>query len=168
MDWEIREYRETDDFAAVRACLVELQEFERNLDARVPAGDAIADAYLDGLFRRCARFAGQLFVAEADGAIVGFVSVLGSCRSDAPDDDPEPFAYVDDLVVMPLYRGRGYGRALLSQAERYATALGRRTLRLRVKGGNHSARDFYARAGYAEYEVVLEKQVVGGNRSADA
>jgi hypothetical protein len=42
-----------------------------------------------------------------------------------------------------------------------AAARGRLTLRLRVKGGNHPAREFYARAGYREYEVELEKQVDG-------
>jgi hypothetical protein len=31
-------------------------------------------------------------VAEVDGRVVGFVSVLGACRSDAPDDDPTAFA----------------------------------------------------------------------------
>jgi GNAT superfamily N-acetyltransferase len=155
----VREYFAPDDQPSVRMCLIELQEFERTLDPRVPPGAAIADAYLDGLFRRCDQFAGQLFVAEADGRVVGFVSVLGACRPDAPDDDAAPFAYVDDLVVLPKHRGQGHGQALLGRAEAYAAAQGRSALRLRVKGGNHPARGFYARAGYAEYEVELEKQL---------
>jgi ribosomal protein S18 acetylase RimI-like enzyme len=159
MDMTVREYRDADDLQAVRMCLIELQDFERTLDPRLPAGATIADAYLEGLFRRCDQFAGKLFVAEAHGSVVGFVSVLGNCRSEAPDDDAELFAYVDDLVVLPPYRGQGYGRSLLGRAEAYAAAQGRSTLRLRVKGGNHSARKFYDRAGYGEYEVELEKQV---------
>jgi ribosomal protein S18 acetylase RimI-like enzyme len=155
----VREYRDAEDFLGVRTCLIELQEFERSLDARLPAGATIANAYLEGLFRRCDQFTGKLFVAETDSRVVGFVSVLASCRSEAPDDDAGPFAYVDDLVVLPQYRGQGYGRALLDRAEAYAAAHGRSTLRLRVKGDNHSARGFYARAGYGEYEVELEKQV---------
>jgi GNAT superfamily N-acetyltransferase len=155
----VREYCAPDDLPAVRMCLIELQEFERALDPRVPPRATIADAYLDGLFRRCDQLAGQLFVAEADGRVVGFVSVLGACRSDAPDDDAAPFAYVDDLVVLPTHRGHGHGQALLGRAEAYASAQGRSTLRLRVKGGNHPARGFYAHAGYAEYEVELEKQL---------
>jgi GNAT superfamily N-acetyltransferase len=155
----VREYRARDDLPAVRMCLIELQEFERTLDPRVPPGATIADAYLEGLFRRCDQFAGQLFVAEADRRVVGFVSVLGACRSDAPDDDAALFAYVDDLVVLPRHRGQGHGQALLGRAEAYAAAQGRSTLRLRVKGGNHRARGFYGRAGYAEYEVELEKQL---------
>jgi len=155
----VREYRPADDLPAIRTCMVELQEFERSLDSRLPAGVRIADLYLDGLLRRCEQFAGRLFVVEVDSRVVGFVSVLGACRSDAPDDDPTEFAYVDDLVVLPTYRGHGYGRALLSAAEAYAAACGRTTLRLRVKGGNRPARDFYTRAGYTEYELELEKQL---------
>jgi ribosomal protein S18 acetylase RimI-like enzyme len=155
----IRDYRPRDDLPAVRTCLIELQEYERALDPRLPPGPAIADGYLDGLVRRCASLMGQIFVAEVESGVVGFVSVLTECSSDAPDDDPTPFAYVDDLVVLPGHRGRGYGRALLSRAEEYAAARGRSTLRLRVKGDNRAARGLYARSGYLEYEVELEKRL---------
>jgi GNAT superfamily N-acetyltransferase len=67
---------------------------------------------------------------------------------------------VDDLVVLPEHRGHGYGRALLARAEAYAAALGRTTLRLRVKGGNLPARAFYAGAGYTEYEIELQKEIL--------
>jgi GNAT superfamily N-acetyltransferase len=157
---EIREYQANADFPAVRTCLIELQEFERALDPRLPPGATVADLYLEGLFRRCDQFAGRLFVVEAAGRVVGFVSVLAACRSDEPDDAPVPFAYVDDLVVLPHHRGLGYGRALLDRAETYAAAHGQTTLRLRVKGGNKVARKFYAQAGYSEYEVEVEKQLV--------
>ena len=91
---------------------------------------------------------------------MGFVSVLGACRSEEPDDDPAPFAYVDDLVVLPDHRGRGHGRALLGRAEAYAVACGRSSLRLRVKGANGQARAFYARGGYVEYELELERRLL--------
>ena len=156
----IRDFRHPNDLPAVRMCVIELQEHERALDPRVPPGPAIADAYLDGLFLRCDRLEGRLFVAEADGQVVGYVSVLAACRSDAPDDDSAPYAYVEDLVVLPNHRGRGLGRALLGRAEAYAASRGRSTVRLRVKGGNGTARGFYARGGFAEYEVELEKRLV--------
>ena len=110
-----------------------------------------------GLPRR--RFDGRLFVPEVDRRVVGYVSVLGACRSDSPDDDPAPFGYVDDLVVLPKYRGQGYGYALLNRAEAYVAAQGRPTIRLRAKGGNRAARGFYARAGYVDYEIELEKPI---------
>jgi hypothetical protein len=63
----VRDYHATDDLPAVRTCLIELREFERTLDPRVPEGATIADAYLDGLLRRCDRCAGRLFVIEVGG-----------------------------------------------------------------------------------------------------
>jgi ribosomal protein S18 acetylase RimI-like enzyme len=167
MEMLVRPYRADPDFRAVRECLIELQEFERVLDPRLPSGAAMADVYLAGLFRRVDQFKEQLLVAEDAGGVVGFVSVLGACRSEAPDDAPAPYAYVDDLVVLPIHRGRGYGAALLERAEAYAAALGQATLRLRVKGGNQLARSFYAGAGYAEYEIELEKRL-SGRPTADA
>jgi ribosomal protein S18 acetylase RimI-like enzyme len=143
----------------VRECLIALQEFERALDPRLPSGAAMADAYMAELFRRVDQSMGQLFVVDDAGDVVGFVSVLGASRSDAPDDEAVPFAYVHDLVVLPTHRGRGYGAALLQRAEAYAATLGRATIRLRVKGGNRLARSFYARAGYAEHEIELEKRL---------
>jgi ribosomal protein S18 acetylase RimI-like enzyme len=154
----IRDFLAT-DHPAVRACFIELQDFERALDSRLPTGRSIADAYLEGLMRRCAAHAGRIFVSEALGRVVGFVSVLGAVASDAPDDDPAPFAYVDDLVVLPGYRHQGHGRALLERAEAYAIASGRSSLRLRVKGRNQLARAFYVSAGFADYELELEKRL---------
>jgi len=147
------------DLPGVRACFIELQNVERALDSRIPDGASIADAYLEGLRHRCGLYAGRLFVAEEEGRLIGFVSVLGACIPDSPDDGSTPFAYVDDLVVVEAYRGRGVGQALLRRAEAHATACGRSFLRLRVKGGNQPARDFYARAGFTEYEVELEKRL---------
>jgi ribosomal protein S18 acetylase RimI-like enzyme len=148
------------DLPAVRACFIELQDFERALDPRLPTGSGIADLYLEGLMRRCAAHAGRLFVSEEGGRVVGFVSVLAAVASDSPDDDPAPFAYVDDLVVLPDYRRQGHGRGLLERAVAYAIASGRSSLRLRVKGRNQQARAFYAEAGFAEYELELEKRLL--------
>lgn len=154
----IRDYRQA-DYSAVRDCFIELQEVERALDARVPPGGSVADVYLRTLFERNEQLDGRIFVAEADGRVIGYTSVLGTCRSDGPEDDPAPYAYVDDLVVLPEFRGQGHGHALLRRAERYAAGWGRSVLRLCVKGDNRTAREFYDRAGFSEYELVLERQL---------
>ncbi len=154
----VRDYRPA-DYPAVRDCFIELQEVERALDARVPPGASIAEVYLRGLLERCETMNGRIFVAEADGRVAGYACVLGTFHSDAPDDDPTPCAYLDDLVVLPEFRGLGHGRALLQRAEAYATRWGRSVLRLSVKSGNQNARAFYARAGFSEYELLLERQL---------
>jgi ribosomal protein S18 acetylase RimI-like enzyme len=156
---QIRECNLDRDLPALRACAIELQDFERALDPRLPEGDKMADAYLEEVFDRARKFAGKFFVAEIDGQVVGLVSVLGACQLEEPSETPAPFAYVDDLLVLPKHRGQGIGKALLAEAEGYAKRCGRASIRLCVKGGNHQARAFYAKAGYGEYELELEKRL---------
>jgi len=68
-------------------------------------------------------------VYEADGRVVGFLSLVGN--------------EVGGIFVDPDYQGRGVGRALMDSVSR-----GRVTLELDVFEANHSARGFYAAYGF--------------------
>jgi GNAT superfamily N-acetyltransferase len=86
-----------------------------------------------------ARFAeqpGLLLVAEAAGELVGVL--LGSLQGDA--------VLVGELVVVPEWRGRGVGRALVREIERAALAAGKPQLRL---GSAEGAEGFYVRQGFS-------------------
>jgi GNAT superfamily N-acetyltransferase len=155
----IREANLESDRPALRECAVELQDFERALDPRLPKGEQMTDAYLDEVFERARKFEGKFFVAEIDGRVVGLATVLGACRLEEPSETTAPFAYLDDLLVLAQYRGQGVGKALLAKAEEYARQCGRASIRLCVKGGNYRARAFYTEAGYGEYELELEKRL---------
>jgi hypothetical protein len=48
-DYEPRHHQQ------LRACMVELQDFERCLEPALPEGEQMADAYLAFLFEKCAR-----------------------------------------------------------------------------------------------------------------
>ena len=60
----VREYHRDADFEGIRACLIELQEFERRIDRRMPAGDEIANAYISEALAKCAECHGRIFVAD--------------------------------------------------------------------------------------------------------
>ncbi len=156
---KIRELEPARDGAAVRACFVELQEYERTIHPGMPPGDAVADAYIELMHRRCREFDGLVLVAELDGAVVGFVTVWRRFRSSEPDDDPREHGFVSDLVVAAAHRGQGIGRALLRAAEIRARDAGAQTLRLWVKAGNATARSLYAAEGFVESEICLEKSI---------
>lgn len=155
----IRDYDALRDPAAVRACFVALQEFEHQLDAAAPRGDAIADAYLDRMFARCTTWSGRAFVAELDGAVVGFVCVWGRVPPQEPDEPQADYAYVSDLVVLAAWRRRGIGRALLERAEAYARSLGMDTIGIGVMAGNREARALYEARDYREVHVELRKSL---------
>jgi len=42
----VREFDRDADFDGMRACLIELQDFERRIDPRKPAGDETAVAHI--------------------------------------------------------------------------------------------------------------------------
>ena len=152
----IRDYDPARDRAAVRACFAELQDVERGLEPAMPSGDAVADAYLDFMLARCAEWDGAVMVAEEDGAVVGFICVWAR----VPPDDPSEVrfsAHVSDLVVLPAWRGRGIGRALLARGEAYARSRGAERLRIGVLAKNEDARRLYAASGFREVYVLLTK-----------
>jgi len=101
----IRDYDPSRDSHVLRACFVDLQDFERRLDLRIPPGEQIADSYLDLMFQRCREFEGVVLVADVDRVMVGFVTILTRYCSSEPDDDPRAHGFVTDLVVLAAHRG---------------------------------------------------------------
>ena len=128
---EIRRYA-AGDAASCRACIVQRQEAERQIDSRLRRGEDIADEYLEQMHARCREYAGIILVAVAADEIVGLVMVLVRVPFDNLDEPPGEYAIVAELVVRDAYRRRGIGAALLRAAERYARALGRASSRERV------------------------------------
>ena len=155
----IRDFDAARDREALRRCFVELQDFERTLDPRLPAAEQIADAYLALMLARCRDFAGVVLVAEVEGAVVGFVTIWTRYRSTEPDDDPTAHAYVSDLAVSAAHRRRGIGRSLLRAAEARAHAAGAAWVRISVLASNSAAISLYAVAGFQDFEIVLEKRL---------
>jgi len=153
----IREYRPDQDARQLRACFVGLQNFERGLEPALPEGEAVADTYLASMFARCTEWCGKVFVAVVDGVVIGFVSVWAKVPHTELDEAPMAYAYVSDLVVLPTYRGRGLGRALLRQAEAYTRAQGATVLKIGVLTKNVVARQLYRDCGFTDYRVELVK-----------
>jgi GNAT superfamily N-acetyltransferase len=84
-----------------------------------------------------------VYVAEADGSLMGWVHVFvnHSLLADMP-------AEVAGLVVDENHRGHGVGRVLMEQAERWAQERGCRSVRLRSNVLRSRAHTFYERLGY--------------------
>lgn len=107
------------------------------------AASALAHPFLSEAFLASERHAipnvylpaTETWVVEVDGAVCGFLSLIGA----APDTE------VGAIFVDPAFHGRGAGRALMDRAR--AT---RGPLMLRVFEANAVGRRFYARYGFVE------------------
>ena len=60
---------------------------------------------------------------------------------------------IHDMVVLPEYRGRGIGLAMLDFIESEARARGACKLTLEVLQGNEAAKRVYSKKGYATYQL---------------
>jgi len=154
---QIRECVAPEDLDGLRRCVIELQDYERGLDASMPTGASVADRLLERMHSECEKNAGRIFVADCAGQVVGYCCVWGSFHSGDVEEAPRRYALVTDLVVLPEHRHNGTGAALIEAAECYARACGVRFIRVSVLGSNEAARGFYAARGFTAHEILLEK-----------
>jgi ribosomal protein S18 acetylase RimI-like enzyme len=69
--------------------------------------------------------------------------------------------WVNYLAVSPDYRGRGYGRALMTRIEELLLAMGCPKLNIQVRATNAQVLEFYREIGYAQDDVVsLGKRLI--------
>ena len=141
----------------LRACVIELQDFERAFDDRMPVGVDIVDEYTRYMLERCRRCDGQVLVALSGDDVAGFATVLTKVRSQSPDDGQFEYGLVSNLVVAERYRGQGIGRMLLIEAERHARACDVKWLRIGVLADNIAADGLYESMGFRRLYVEREK-----------
>jgi ribosomal protein S18 acetylase RimI-like enzyme len=155
---DIRAYDPAADYPALRACFIELQSFERQFEPSMPSPEEAVDPYLADMLEHCAASSGQVFVAEQDGVIVGFICLMARVEPDL-DDSLEPYSYFSDLIVRAAYRGCGIGRRLMAAAEAAARAAKTKRLKVGVLVANKRAYDFYRGGGFREFTIQLVKDL---------
>ena len=109
---------------------------------------------------RAALVRGDLFVAEANGRIVGAAIINqiqvdayagAAWQYDAPDDE---VMVLHTLVISPQEAGKGYGKAFVAFYEEYALLHGCPYLRMDTNEKNTRARAMYKGLGYAEIGIA--------------
>ena len=121
--------------------------------------EGIAEERLVAQFERAlANPCFRAFVAEEGGTVKGLVTLwLRECLSHGG-----PVALVDELMVAESERGRGLGSQLLEHALAYCRQQGCVEVEISTEAENAAARQFYARHGFEETGVLLEREFEGG------
>ncbi len=146
-----------DDIPAVAAIYDEIHSEEEK-------GDIIVgwerDVYPTEQTALSALAAGELFVEESDGVVVGAAIInqkqvdvykYGSWSVDAADDE---VMVLHTLVISPGAGGKGLGLEFVRFYEDYAILNGCRYLRMDTNERNSRARAMYSRLGYREVGIV--------------
>jgi ribosomal-protein-alanine N-acetyltransferase len=80
----------------------------------------------------------QYLVAEVDGKIIGY------CGLWVIIDE----AHITNIALLPQYRGKGLGEALLRNVMQYALEHGAETVTLEVRVSNQIAQNLYRKLGF--------------------
>ena len=156
---KVRKYDYGSDFEQLRECVIELQNFEHQIDPRLPSGEDIVDEYVTQMQFRCRSCDGQILVADIDGDIAGYVTLLNRLQSDELHEGDTEYGLIADLVIREKHRGAGLGRKLMEAAEAAAKAYGVRWLRVSVMSVNKNARKLYLSSGFSDLYSELEKDL---------
>lgn len=99
------------------------------------------------------------YVAEVDKNPAGICIAVIKTSKETQLTVSRPALYLDDFYVLPEYRRRGIGRALIERIEKEGKRLGAERLDLMVWGFNESAQKFYESLGMTRQRMILEKKL---------
>jgi ribosomal protein S18 acetylase RimI-like enzyme len=106
----------------------------------------VRDKLVEGLAATPGAFS---LVARVDGEPAG----IANCFTGFSTFAARPLVNVHDLGVLPGFRGRGVGHALLVAIENEAARRGACKVTLEVLSGNAPARALYEKFGFANYAL---------------
>ena len=93
---------------------------------------------------------GSIFVLEMDGAISGMVSLLFSISTALGGK----VAVLEDMIVDPSLRGKGFGSRLLEHGIDFARREGCKRITLLTDYDNAGAMNFYAKQGFVKSQMI--------------
>jgi ribosomal protein S18 acetylase RimI-like enzyme len=114
-----------------------------------PLCDGARNAVVPGLAATPGAFS---LIARLDGEPVG----LANCFSGFSTFAAQPLVNVHDLAVLPGFRDRGIGRALLRAVEAEARRREASKVTLEVLSGNERAKALYLALGFGDYQLDPE------------
>lgn len=134
--------------------------FQREHNARFIRQVRVTKYNRDRIVEHFSKLVGnrQLWAVEAEGAPVGFAAV-------APNRHPIDLFYasaaISDLYLLPAWRGRGWGKALLESVVADIEARGLHAVTITVLAGNPAA-DMYRASGFQPMSTTLIRPLVDG------
>lgn len=129
------------DQDAIGALWRDLLDEHRGLEPRFTVADDALDRWRNDFPVWLANAAWRFWVAEADGAVVGFAAAHRWAPAPVYGDDPEVF--IQELYVAPAARGAGAGRHLVDAVRGWGEELGAVRVRLAVLAENAAGRTFW-------------------------
>lgn len=139
------------DFNNKKHCQAILDVTNRYAEDPMGLGDSLPDKTRSNLIDKMSKFPTTLcFIAFIDGEVAG----VANCFFGFSTFKAAKVLNIHDLAVMPNFRGKGIGEALLSTAEKKAKDTECCKITLEVREDNR-ARNLYERYGFSYGEPTM-------------
>ncbi len=133
------------DVAGIRRLLDEQNTFNTELQPTVFRRSSVPSLRVESIFD---DEASQMWVAECQGRLVGFIEFPIRETKNLPVLVPRTYVYIQELIVSEAWQSRGVGTELMEAARSWTRDHGIRSLRTSVVPHNESALAFYRRQGF--------------------
>lgn len=162
MKIELIEYSEKNRKDLIR-CIDGLQKHVIEIDPlhRETASPGYAETYTVSLLKAVQEKEGKIYFAEVDGKIAGVIA--GTIQQEAYGGTmeviPAKSAWVRELYVDQVYRGKGIGTFLMNKIEEYFKDKGCTIILLNIFAPNIESHNFYKVKGYVDRGITMLKEL---------
>jgi len=158
MEIIIRPYEEKDE-KEFKKSIIDLQNFECDFDPEMLSGEATVDAWFNHILEENRKKDGQIFVAEVDENVVGFISLRIEPKVEEILLPNIKSVFVSDFIVNREFRGKGIGKLLMAKAYEYAKEKNIPYIKLSVFSANTNAKEMYRKLGFEDQSVTMIKKL---------
>lgn len=127
---------EKDDVSLILRFIKELAEYEKMLDEVVATNESLSKWLFE-------EKKAEVLIGETDNVPIGFALYFNNFSTFLG----RPGIYLEDLYVVPAYRGRGYGKAFIKQLAKICIEKGYGRLEWACLDWNKKSIDFYISIG---------------------
>jgi ribosomal protein S18 acetylase RimI-like enzyme len=141
------------DVPAVAALWQEMMDFHRAFDDRFQFAPNVKREVERHLVATIRSHGARIFVAEAQGRVVGYI--LGEVHIRKPIYPPGTYGFISDISVTAEWRKQGVGRALVEALMGWLKRSGVTAVELFVAEANPISQEFWERVGFKQYLRLL-------------
>ena len=151
MDVEIREYQDKDK-ELLKSLIEKLMDCVVTTDPikRIRRMKRFGEVNMKRLLKKIDNNGGNIFFAEVDGKVVGYVAgfISKQSKENLLEVIPTKLGIIDDLYVDDNYRGKQIGTTLMGKIEEYFKSIDCDSIWIEVFAPNKKAHDYYKKLEY--------------------